>query len=121
MHILWECPDVQRFWRNVVEKVSMLVGRQLPLSPALLLLNDDSNCKMSERGRKLWLASMTAAKKLIVLRWLPPHQLSTRRWLQNLLEVVFLELSSARINGARTQTLEMWSTAAERTKAFLGL
>ena len=88
MHVLWECPDVQRLWVKVVDKVSDLVGMKLPLEPALLLLNDDSRIKIAEIERKLWLAGMTAAKKIIVLRWLPPHQLSIKHWLQALLEVI---------------------------------
>jgi len=74
IHVLWECPDIQRFCVKVVDKMSVLVGRMLPLEPALLL-NDDSGFKITEIERKLWLAGMTAAKKIVVLRWLPPHQL----------------------------------------------
>lgn len=119
MHVLWVCPDVQRFWVKVVDKVSDLIGRKLPLEPALLLLNDDSRFNIAEVERKLWLASMTAAKKMIVLRWLPPHQLSIKHWLQALLEVIYLEWSSARINNSKSQTLQMWKKAAEDVKTLL--
>ena len=119
LHVLWECPDVQRFWVKVVDKMSDLIGRKFPLDPALLLLNDDSRSKIAEVERKLWLAGMTAAKKIIVLRWLPPHQLSIKHWLQALLEVIYLEWSSARINNSKPQTLQMWGKAAEDVTKLL--
>ena len=81
MHVLWECPDVQRFWVKGVDRVSDLVGMKLQLEPALLLLNDDSRLKITEIERKIGLAGMTAAKKIIVMRWLPPHLLSIKHWL----------------------------------------
>ena len=117
MHVLWECPDVQRFQVKVVDKVSDLVGRKFPLEPALL--NDDSRFKIAEIERKLWLAGMKAAKKIIVFRWLPLHQLSVKYWLQTLLEVIYLEWSSAHINNAKPRTLEMWKKAAEDVKKLL--
>ena len=62
---------------------------------------------------------MTAAKKIIVLRWLPPHRLSIKHWLQALLEVIYLEWSSARINNAKLRTLKIWKKAAEDVKKLL--
>ena len=50
MHVLWECPDVQRFWVKVVDKVSVLIGRKLTLELAFLLLNDDSRFKIAGGG-----------------------------------------------------------------------
>lgn len=61
MHVLWECPDVQRFWVNVMDKLSGLVRRRFPMEPDLLLLNDVSRFKITETERKLRLAGMTAA------------------------------------------------------------
>lgn len=119
MHVLWECPDILRFWIKVTDEVSAQVENKLPLDPALLLLNDDSRFKIPEVKRKLWLAGMTAAKKMIVLRWLPPHQLSIKHWLQVLLEVIYLEWSSPRTNNSNPRTLEMWKKAAEDVKTLL--
>ncbi len=116
MHVLWECPAVQRFWVHVMDTVSDLVGRRFAVEPALLLLHDDSRFKITETERKLWLAGMTAAKKITVSRWLPPHRLSIKHWLQTLLDVICLEWSSATIYNARPRTVEMWEKAAEDVK-----
>ena len=119
LHVLWECPDVQSFWGKVVDKMTVLVGKKFSLEPALLLLNDDSRFKITEIERKLWLAGLTAAKKIVVLRWLPPHRLSIKHWLQTLLEVIYLEWSSARINNVKLKTLVMWEKAAGDVKKLL--
>lgn len=119
MHVLWECPEVQRFWTNAMKELSGLIGKQIPLDPVLLLLNDDSKFELVERQRKLWLAGLTATKRMIVLRWLPPHHLSMTHWLRTFLEVIHMEWSSARVNGAKAQTLLMWNNAADRLKNML--
>ena len=82
------------------------------MEPNLLLLNDDSNLDLNTKQQKIWLAGLTAAKKLIVQRWLPPHKLPPRKWLEYFLDAVMLELSTARINRATANTLDLWKGAA---------
>ena len=62
------------------------------------------------------LAGLTAAKKMLAIRWKPPNDLSKRRWLLTFLEVVYMELSTARINGAKDIVLKSWSEAIETLK-----
>ncbi len=83
------------------------------MEPALLL-NDDYRFKITETERKLWLAGMTTAKKIKVSR-----SITIKHWLQTLLDVIYRECLSARINNAKPRTLEMWEKAAEDVKRLL--
>ncbi len=65
---------------------------------------------------KLLPGGHTAAKTLSVQRWLPPHDLSTRKWLTYFNDIVSLELSTARFNKANSSTLLMWTHAAVQMK-----
>ena len=116
---MWECPGVYDFWGRVVSVLTDLLGTPVPCEPIPLLLNDDSQMTLSEKQRKLWLAGLTAAKKLIVQRWLPPHKLYTKKWLEYFHDVVMLELSTARVNKAKETTLGMWMEAASRIDEML--
>lgn len=121
-HMMWECPFVQAFWGRVSKVLSELLGTVIICNPILLLLNDDSQIHISGKQRKLLLSGLTAAKKLLVQRWLPPHNLSIRKWLIYFHDIVLLELSTARINNAKASTLEMWSGASAQIKdKLLGL
>lgn len=119
MHSMWNCPDVVSFWSNVVDIISTLTNIDFPMDPALHLLLDDSRFPITEKTRKLWLAGITAAKKLVVQRWLPPHDLSLKHWLYTLLDILYMELSSARINHAKEATVNNWLNAIEMVKELL--
>lgn len=120
MHIMWDCPKIYDFWNKVLQALSDLIDIQLPMDPALHLLNDDSKLEgMNERSRKIWLAGLTAAKKIIVQVWVPPHNLAHKHWLNTFLEILFLELSSAKINGATPRTIQTWSNGIARVQDIL--
>lgn len=114
LHMVWECEKVQEFWNNVATTIGDLINCQIPVDPIVWLLNDDSKLQLFEKQRKIWLTGSTAAKKMIVQRWLPPHSLSIQRWMALFLDIVLLELSTARINKAKRRTINLWKDAAEQ-------
>ena len=119
MHMMWECPDVSRFWSRVSEVLSEVMGINIPLLPNILMLNDDSAIGLTMPCRRLLLLGLTAAKKLLVLRWKPPHKLEVSQWILSLINMISLELSIARSNGAQENTLTILSTAIEKLKSCL--
>lgn len=92
--------------------LSNMIDKPVPLEPTLLLLNDDSYLALNEKQHKVWLAGLMAAEKLIVQSWLPPHKLYARKWLEYFQDWVMLELSTARVNKAKSSTLVSWKRAA---------
>ena len=62
--MVWDCPGVYSFWKRVTSILSKLIGKDIPLQPILLLLNDDSQLQLSEKQRKIMFAGLTAAKKI---------------------------------------------------------
>lgn len=63
---------------------------------------------MSEAHFSRW---PNACKKIIAVRWKPPHSLSIRQWILNFWDVIYTELSTARIHGAEEGTLNQWLLA----------
>ncbi len=89
--MLWECPDVQDFWDMVLDVLYKVTGIHFPKDPVLFLLNDNSQFPLNKKDCKFWLAASTAAKKLLVQGWKPPHYLSIKHWLHSLLEILYLD------------------------------
>lgn len=56
----------------------------------------------------LFLLGREIAKKMITTLRKPPHSLSIKTWTIALLDGIYLEHSSARINGASEKTLNFW-------------
>lgn len=119
IHVVWECPGVFGLWGKVISTLTELTGVQLPMDPAVHLLNDDSHLSLTEKTRKIWLAGLTAAKKIVVQRWKPPHDISNTHWLRSFLDISYLELSSARVNDARPNTILMWTNLISNLKDLL--
>lgn len=78
----------------------------------MLVLNDLSTLTLFKLNKCVVFAGLTAAKKMISTQWKPPRSLIVRAWILSFLDVIYLELSTARINGANEQTLDSWRSAA---------
>ena len=118
-HMIWECPGVEHFWRIVQSEFSLLLSIPIPLSPSVFILNDLSQLKLTKSSKRVFLAGLTAAKKMIATRWKPPHILSRRQWLLNFIDVALLELSTARVHGAKEEVSLYWARTVEALKGFL--
>ena len=85
-------------------------------SPSLFLLNDVSQLSLNKTCKRIFFAGLTAAKKMIATRWKPPHTLTFRQWALTFLDIVYLELSIARLHGASEENINIWSVVADRLK-----
>ena len=118
-HMVWQCPEVNRFWYSVSSIMSSIIKGPIPLSPCLLLLNDTSSLKLTINNRRRLLAGLTAAKRMIVCRWKPPHTLLMRRWLSSYRDIVQLELSTARLHYAKMSNIDCWSELLEKINEMM--
>ena len=119
IHVVWECPGILDFWGKVVNTLTGVNGVILPMDSVVHLLNDDSRLSLTDKARIIWLACLTAAKKIVVQHWKPPHNISIIHWLRSFLDISYLELSSARINDAGPNTILMWTDLISDLKDLL--
>ena len=115
-HMVWECPNVFAFWNMVAAKLSVLLDIDVSPSPSVFLLNDDSQLQLNKTRTRVFFAGLTAAKKMIATRWKPPHSLTFRQWALTFLDIVYLELSTARLHGAKEENVNIWISTADRLK-----
>lgn len=94
-HAMWLCPPVQTFWEGVTEKMSDLLGCNLPLSPSLCLLGDLTVINPAPNITRPILIAITTAKKTILRNWKTRHKLSISHWLNILTEYISMEKLSA--------------------------
>jgi hypothetical protein len=91
---------VEKFWEEVSSVLSGVLDMTIPCSPKLLSLNDNSPRIMSLQKRRIMLSGLTAAQKILALRWQPPHSLAMSHWIRPFVDIIYLQLSTARIHGA---------------------
>ena len=103
------------FGRQIAQTLSDIIGFTVPCLPNVMLLNDDSflsTAVPSKNPRRMFFLGLIAAKKMLVMRWKPPHTLSVRLWKRQFHNILILEASIARINNAKTGTFEALEGAA---------
>ena len=74
IHMMWECPPVRRFWDEVSTTMSNVTGHRIPTSPSVLLLNDLTGLDLPIVYQRWLLLALTAAKRMLAQRWVPPPQ-----------------------------------------------
>lgn len=114
--MFWECCAVASFWELVSSTLTDMLGTVIHCSPAVMLLND---IQIPLPQKKVFLAGLTAAKKILALRWQPPHTLTHRHWMNTFLDTIVLEMSVARMHGASERTILQWSEALSMVKELL--
>ena len=119
LHMIWDCPPARLFWNNVASKLSTLTDVTVPVNMKTLILNDLSTLTLSKIQKRAVFAGLTAAKKMIATRWKPPHSMSIKSWSLSFLDVIYLELSTARINGASEKTIDAWHSIAVSLKEMV--
>ncbi len=65
--------------------------------------------------KRIFLAGLTAAKKIVVTRWKPPHSLNKQYWVLTFIDMVYL----AHIHGTREDTIRLWAHTLEKLKGLL--
>ena len=38
IHCIWECDKIRKFWREVMDKITMILSSNIPLDPVMILL-----------------------------------------------------------------------------------
>lgn len=116
IHMYWECPPVACFWKKVATQLSDIFSLTVPVCPTVLLLNDVSVLPAPIHKKRLILAGLTAAKKLVAMRWKHPDRLSLSMWILTYLDVIYLEVSTARVIGVKESNIALWLSAARKLK-----
>lgn len=57
--------------------------------------------------------------KIVAIRWKPPHTINKQYWVLTVIDVAYLETSTARIHGARKDTIRLWAQTVEQRKDLL--
>lgn len=109
LHMFWSCFPVKDFWEHIADILSNILGKHVPLCPALFLLGYNPNVTLSYLEKRILLAASTAAKKTILKSWFEPDIVLSRTWAVMFNDICILEKSTAKVNGAKIETLAMWS------------
>lgn len=81
LHMLWECPKIQPFWREVFDLINVKLDLPIPMSPELALLGIPDDNQRSHHSKPLISYLLFYAKKVIICKWSSPDPPTLSSWL----------------------------------------
>ena len=75
---------------NIILALSNIIGKIIPCSPSVLLLDYVSLLNLSATEECVYLAGLTAAKKMLALHWKPPHGLLIGHWSNLFMDILHM-------------------------------
>lgn len=91
-HCLWECDEIQKFWRRVIHYISQITSTLIPLNPKLCVLGVyPVNCILTSREFEMVDLCLLQARHSIAMCWKNVKGPTLCLWLRNLTSSLALE------------------------------
>lgn len=85
-----------------------MLTKDIPCTPEVLLLNNSSSLGLNILEKRVWLAGLTAAKRIIACRWKTPQFVTMQKWVNDFLDIAKLEQWASRMHNAKPQNVQYW-------------
>lgn len=109
IHCMWECPQIIVFWGKVLDLISHIIGKEVPCSPKICILNiypDDF--VISNNVRSLLNICLLEAKRCIARSWKNQSIGGISQWLKGMSLNVALEKISYFAKNKLDKFWEIW-------------
>ena len=117
VHMLWDCPAVQGFWREVQDYIHTILTEEIPFAPTLYVLGDPAALEELSHYDAEWVqTALMLGRKLIVMKWKDPNAPTAAEWYIQLGKLAALERLSFRLLNRVEVYMQKW----ERYLGYLG-
>ena len=101
-HCVWKCSKIQSFWQNVMQVISQMVGKNVPLQAKLCILGIyPENLVVNSKQSVLIDFGLLQARRLIALFWKNIQLPSVKLWLKEIATYLALERLTYIVRGKR--------------------
>lgn len=110
LHMPWSCPDLEVYWKEVLEIIATVAGTNVPREPRLTLLGDTTLLDQQKVNLRFVRLALLAAIKCITLRWKDSKPPSTSMWIKEVSSYIPLEKISFRLKKRQDLFVKFWGT-----------
>ena len=108
-HCLWKCPEIMKFWKEVLGILSQIISEDIPICPQLCILGIfPDNFKVNGKKKSMIIYSLLQAKHTIALFWKNPDRPDIKQWYRELSSCLALEKLTFAIKGKSAIFQEIW-------------
>lgn len=109
-HCIWECNEIQGFWKEIIFMIGKLVEENVPLAPKLCLFHlYPVNLEVNARKRKLIDFSLLQAKRAIALKWKETQGPTPSQWFKEMTSNLALEKLTYVVKGKLKDFYKIWT------------
>ena len=109
LHCLWECPKIQKFWKDVIKCLSEVFNINIPLNVKLCVLGIyPVGFTQTAKQTKLLDFGLLQARRAIALQWKSMDAPSMKQWIKELSECIGLERLTYIVKGKRKEFVYLW-------------
>ena len=109
-HCFWNCPEIRKFWNEVVKCISQMTLNPIPVCPELCILNlYPEDCVLNSKEKKMTDLCLVQARRLISLCWKDVKSPTIGRWLKELSTSLVLEKLTYTIKKKSAEFHQIWN------------
>lgn len=110
-HCMWECKEMQKFWKETLCLICQLTEENVPLDPKLCLFHMyPSTLVVNTKKRKLIDFSLLQAKRVIALKWKETQRPFSNQWIKEMSSNLALEKLTYIIKGRLKEFYSIWNS-----------
>lgn len=110
IHCLWECTKLQQFWKSVVECISLIIGKEVPLRAKLCVLGIYPEDFVVTLQQSLLIDfGLLQARRIIALLWKNMDTPSIGMWTKELTACLALERLTYIVKKKDKNFARLWS------------
>lgn len=114
VHMFWKCDKVQKYWSDVKNEVSALLGYNLDLSPFQCVLAAKVVSTRDKHGAKLIEILLYIARKTILKLWISKDCPTIEDWYTELLRILPLERLTYTLHDNIDTFLAIWQPVLDK-------
>lgn len=109
-HCMWECTEIQTFWKSILVMIGKLTEENVPCDPKLCLFHIyPVNFVVSASKRKLIDFSLLQAKRAIALKWKEMQGPSSILWIKEMTNNLAMEKLTYAVKGKLKDFYNIWT------------
>lgn len=107
-HVLWECPEVRPLWDTVTRKMQDTLGRKIPLTPKLGILNIWDATDLTEIEQQWTALGYLLVKRTVAMLWGSPRRPLTIGWVEEMDKCMIAEKEEYKARGCPKKWDKKW-------------
>ena len=115
IHMFWTCPSLEKYWREVFQTLSLIVGLDMEPNPLIALFGttDDVNVRLTPAKRRTLSFASLLARRALLLRWRNAAPPTHAQWLRDVMSCLNLEKIHYSICNSKEKFQKVWGPFLE--------